>query len=816
VRKTIGLAATAVLLLSVAGGTAQASPGPWRISTLAGGVGGPAPASQVAAGACALSFAGGDLYATSSGYDFFEDYFYYSPSVIRRISMRTGQLTTSAGSAYGGFARLTPSGTPAAQAAIGDSCGVASDPHGNLFFTDERDRVEMVPATTGRYFGQAMTAGHAYIIGGDGTDGFSGDGGPATGAEVSIPGGVTVDGAGNVIFDDSNNNRVRLIAATSGTFYGQAMTAGDIYTVAGGGENYAASGVPATSALLELADEGGEYPGVQPWPLVATDGSGNIVLADGGDAGAAMVEVVAGRTGSYYGKAMKAGDIYVLAGTGRKAPDGVPAGSASLGMTSGVTVDHAGNILASDASAHQLYVIAARTGRFYGRAMKAGYIYVLAGDGTEGFRGDGGPAARARFSGPDGVVVDSAGNVVVADGDGAGYDSVFSNNRLRVIAARAGRFYGVPMKAGDIYTISGARGLTFYGDGGPAGRALLDGYQYGQHTPDTGIAVTRSGGALFADAGNNRVRLVPAVTGSYFGRRLKAGDIYTIAGNGHPGYGGDRGLAARSVLSHPDGVAVDAAGDAVLSDTGNNRVRIVAASSGRRFGQAMTAGHIYTIAGTGRAGYSGNGGPGPSARLSTPGGIGVDHQGNLVVADTGNAKIRVIAARAGRYYGRAMTAGHIYTVASLPCVSVAVDPAGNLVAGCGSNVDVVAEHSGLFYGQQMVAGKTYSIASKSASASVVAQGVAVDGSGNVIIGNPGYGANVYNGLVMVVPDKSGTYYGVAMTAGHLYPIAGNGSGGLGDGGPAAQGRFNDPTGVAVAPSGAIYVLDINRIRVIRD
>ncbi len=438
--------------------------GPWRITTLAGGVGGPGPASQIAGGECAVTFAGGYLYAT--GYS-------YAPSVIRRISMSTGALTTPVGSAFTAPGAATD-GTPAARASIARSCGLTTDAHGNLFFTDQGDLVEMVPATTGSYFGQPMTAGHVYIIGGNGTDGHSGDGGPAVDAKLSIPAGVTVDPAGNVIFDDSNNDVLRVIAATSGTFYSQAMTAGDIYTVAGGGSDYAHGGIPATSALLELENAGGEYPGVMPWPLVAEDQAGNIVLDDGGADGEALVEVVAGRTGTFYGQAMTAGDIYIIGGTGLKTASGVPARQATFGMSSGVALDHAGNILVADAANHRLDVIAVKAGRFYGRTMKAEYAYRLAGNGKEGLASDGGPATRAEFSGPDGVTVDSAGNIVLADGQGGGFDSQFDNGRLRVVAARAGSYYGVKMKAGDIYTISGARGHSYYGDGGPADRALLD------------------------------------------------------------------------------------------------------------------------------------------------------------------------------------------------------------------------------------------------------------------------------------------------------------------------------------------------------
>ena len=99
-------------------------------------------------------------------------------------------------------------------------------------------------ASTGTFYGRAMTAGDIYTIAGNGADGFSGDGGPATSAEVNGPQGVAADAAGNLLIADTDNTRVRVVAASTGTFYGRAMTAGDIYTVAGNGR----TGSPGTAA----------------------------------------------------------------------------------------------------------------------------------------------------------------------------------------------------------------------------------------------------------------------------------------------------------------------------------------------------------------------------------------------------------------------------------------------------------------------------------------------------------------------------------------------------------------------------------------
>src|SRR5207244_6546863 len=132
------------------------------------------------------------------------------------------------------------------------------------------------------------------------------------------------------------------------------------------------------------------------------------------------------------------------------------------------------------------------------------------------------------------------------------------------------------------------------------------------------------------------------------GQAMVPGRIYGIAGNGRPGYTGDGGPATGARVGQPaGGVAFDGAGNLVLADSGNNRIRVVAATSGGFYGQAMTLAHIYTVAGNGTAGYSGDGGPATAAELNAPGAVTADAAGNLVLADSGNNRIRVVAATAG-------------------------------------------------------------------------------------------------------------------------------------------------------------------------
>ena len=160
-----------------------------------------------------------------------------------------------------------------------------------------------------------------------------------------------------------------------------------------------------------------------------------------------------------------------------------------------------------------------------------------------------------------------------------------------------------------------------------------------------------------------RAAVISAIAGGRLHHQaMTAGDIYTIAGGG-PGGLGDGGPAADSQLSAPADIALDSQGNLVIADTGHGRVRMVAAATGTLYGQAMTAGDIYTIAGRGGAGFSGDGGPAVKARLHRPTGVALDATGNVLISDSYNQRIRVLAAATGTFYGQAMTAGDIYTIA---------------------------------------------------------------------------------------------------------------------------------------------------------
>ena len=254
-----------------------------------------------------------------------------------------------------------------------------------------------------------------------------------------------------------------------------------------------------------------------------------------------------------------------------------------LSAPSCVASDAAGNLYITDRANQRIRKI-----------DTTGKISTIAGVGAAGYSGDGGSAILAKLKNPSGIAVDSAGNVFFAD---------MGNNRIRKISA-----------SGNITTIAGTGRRLFL-------RRRRAGC-LGGHKASRG----RCGGLqreyITVDTGNNRIRMIDAT-----------GIIKTVAGTGAAGFAADGGPAISAKLNRPVGIALDAAGELYIADCYNNRVRVI-----------DTGGNITTLAGAGTAGFSGDGGPAASASLNHPSGVSVDASRNVYISDWHNQSVRVVAA----------------------------------------------------------------------------------------------------------------------------------------------------------------------------
>lgn len=551
-------AVMSVLLLS-ASAFSSAEAQQYVISTYAGG----APCPTPTLGVDAPFLAGFGVAVDAAGNVYF-------PSLYSVYKLdRNGALTRVAGNSKAGY---SGDGGPATSAQLSSQWGVAVDNAGNLFIAD------------GSRIRRVSPGGIITTVAGNGTNGFSGDGGPAVDAQLNGAVAVTVDTEGSLFIADYVNNRIRKVTKQ-----------GIITTVAGNGvAGYSGDGGPAVRASLAQITG------------VAVDGTGNLFIAS--------FDVVR--------KVTPDGIITSVAGVGNPSQgvglgDGGPAARAEVHPW-GVAVDSAGNLFIAEYAARRVRKVAPN-----------GTISTVAGGGNTG---DGGPASSAQLSGPAALAVDSVGNLFISDG------------RIRKVSP-----------GGIITTVSGGgAGIgCFSGDGGPASSAQL--------SPAGGVAVDAAGNLFIADTGNLRIRKVSA-----------DGIITTVAGNGTLGFSGDGGPATSAQLSRPVGVAVDNRGNLFISDYA--RIRKVSGD-----------GIITTVAGTGVLGVSGDGGPATSAEV-IPGALAVDSAGNVYIAAGSVRKISP-AGTITRVAGDGAACdfdcvplgdGGPATSAALYATGVAVDVAGNL------------------------------------------------------------------------------------------------------------------------------------------
>lgn len=554
----------------------------------------------------------------------------------------------------------------------------------------------------------------------------------ATSADIPGPTSAVADTSGNIYITSPYS------------YYMLKLTGTQLSVIAGKGiHGFSGNGTPASKALIGAANG------------ATIDAQGNLYFSDWGNNRVRKIDT--------------SGNITTVAGNGKSCDrisscdDGKLAIDAELGNPLGVAVDSAGDIFIADTGIQKIREVTAATG----------IISTIAGNGHicngPNFKcGDGAPGPLAQLDVPSSVAVDNAGHVYIGD---------TKNQRIRMVDLGTGIITTVVgwKTAGRPCPVSTQK----CGDGGP-----LNGVSF--RNP-RGIALDSTGKLLYiADSSDNRIRLANFTTGL----------MSTVVGNGVQGFAGDGGGAGKANLDSPNGIFLTAAGDLIISDTGNQRVRVVSHSiintvAGGALGndggaakkanlanpnavvwagtrhyyiadaannriREVNSGQISTAVGTGDAGWSGDGGAAASATLNNPLGVTVDGSGDIFIADTGNIVIREVVN------------GTITTIAG--------DGTSCFLEGglsCGDGGPAIQAH----------------LNSPTTTA--------VDASGNVYIADP-----VENRVRKV--DTTGTITAFAGTG-----VAGD----KGDNGPADQALLKHPYGVAVDASGNVYIADSYNSRI---
>ena len=700
-----------------------------------------------------------------------------------------------------------PNGLAALKSSAGYPESVAVDSAGNLYIADS-------------YASQVLkvsTAGTVTVVAGNGTPGYSGDGGPATSAALGAdsPQGISVDSAGNIFIADTQNSVIREVVAGTGDIQ---TVVGINYDADGGGSacQSGGDGGPALSAFLCL-----------PYS-VYVDGAGDIFVADFGNS---TIREVAASTGN----------IQTVAGTPGTPGyvDDVVATSAQLDLPGGVYVDAAGNIFIADTFNSVIRVVnpSANPVTIAGVSIPAGFIQTVAG--TQYDSGDGATCQSANaFCLPFGIFVDGSDDIYVADYANAAIREVNSSGTISTVAGTIAAFCanyntancgdggaatsaqlnypsGVTLDAsgdifiadtndftvrevtaanGNIQAFAGNAFQAYSGDGGLPTNAQLNAPQ-----------------AVFVDAANN---VFIADTSSSVIREIVAssGNIQTVAGNGLAGYSGDGVAPTATELNFPAGVFVDAQGDVFIADTANSVIREVVASTGL----------IQTVAGTpGTAGYGGDGGPATSANLSGPSAVFVDGSGNIFIADTDNSAIREVVA----------STGNIQTVAGTPTTPCDAAPAGTSACGDGGlatsaylnfPVAIAFDSAGdLFiadtfdYAIREVSKTTGNI--QTVAGTITSPGFSGDGglATSAQLNSPAGVSLDTAGDIFISDTDNAVVREVVASTGLIQTIAGTPQtpGFSGDGGTATSAAFNSPSGLVINSAGKVVVADTDNSRI---
>ncbi|MFN7921495.1 MAG: hypothetical protein U0Q16_15440 [Bryobacteraceae bacterium] len=624
-------------------------------------------------------------------------------------------------------------GGPAAQALVAAPTAVAADRLGNVFFNDSASGLRVVrqsgiveqfgPPVLGPLLAEpsgTLLAGgplalirlsadgkQPSLVAGNGRSQHSGDDGPATAAGIGFISGIARGNDGTLYISDALNHVVRKIDPT-----------GKITTIVGRAGNRGSSGDngAGTQALLYL-----------PGPL-ALDGDENLYIGDTGN--------------SVVRKLDKAGMITRVAGDGFFfTPEIGPANRTSFGIISDLQYDGQGNLLIADSYFDVVVKL----------AIGASTVSFFAGNTNTGFSGDGGPASGGLLYSPSALAINGT-TVYIADS---------GNDRIRRVADSS------------ISTLAGRS--HFDGDGQQANKALLN-------VPFS-VALDGQGNVYVSDTGNQRVRKI-----------TPTGVITTIAGNGQTGSGADGASATSSRLYNPGPIVADGSGNIIFADRSNYRVRkisptgaistilgngtrgdkaesvpgtsaqignidglaidstgiIYAADTSFHKVRKVTAdGTVSTVAGTGTRGFTGDGALATAAQLDTPRGLAIDKDGALIIADSGNGRIRKVT-----------MAGTISTIAGSGTAGPVNDGASATAVSVGTVRGIVGDAAGNLFVSSFTLGRVFRIST--------------DGKIFTVAGGR-------------LPD----------------PIDGT----MGDGGPATNAGLWGPSGLAINRDGDIFFTD---------
>jgi uncharacterized protein (TIGR03437 family) len=653
-----------------------------------------------------------------------------------------------------------PQGGPATNAPLGNITSMALDSAGLLYIADPQNNVVF----------RIDGSGNISTFAGNGIQGFSGEGGPAVEASLSLPTGIAFDGAGNLYITDQGNQRIRKVG-----------TDGNIHTIAGTGQSgFSPNGTPALQAQMLNPGE------------IHLDANGNVYFVDGGNnvireiSTAGVISTVAGDGttatlnnpksfafdsqgnmfisdyGNSFIRKLAAGgapnSLSIIAGKVPSAPgyfgDGGAAVSAKINMPWGLAFDPMGDLVFSDSANNVIRQI-----------NPAGIISTIAGNGTAQFAGDGMTPLAASFFVPAGVLVSPSGQTYIADR---------GNQRVRQFTA-----------VGVVSTLAGNDQYRVVASTAAPTQTFLFGPQ--------GIAIGAiAHDLLIAENRGNAVRDI-SVTGVV---KKEAG--LSLVG----GYTRDGLTGANTLLNNPFGVAEGPDGTIYYADTGNNLVRAISPMDQT----------VKTIAGVqGMAGNNGDQMPGPSTYLNQPRAVLVDIAGDIFIADTGNNRILRIDATTG----------------------TATTYAGSVTGTAGYNGDgikavnalLTAPYGMAFFGNTLYLADQGNHRIRAITPTLMISTVAGTGSGAAPNGDGGAAtaANVPSPFGITFDSAGNMFYSEyqyhvvreVTTQGLVFTVAGNQRPGFaGDGGLATASVLNFPAGVVIDPnSGYLYIADSGNDRV---